>query len=101
MKVDSEIIQTILVTLRDCFPHALLSEGYSNLLSKHDEDILDGHLIYLSQKGLITLPAKYNYFDDYGNQIPNPVRGQGRWAFEVKDTFITCHGIDYLADQGV
>ncbi|MEI7112756.1 hypothetical protein [Serratia sp. TMDUHS_CL] len=98
MKIQNEINKTILLTLREYFPHALMSDGYARLLAGFDEDILDGHMIYLSQKGLISLPSKYRYVDAHGDEVfdPDPVRGQGRWAFMTKDVFITAAGLDYL-----
>ncbi|EMN8321041.1 hypothetical protein [Serratia nevei] len=98
MKIQNEINETILLTLRDYFPHALMSDGYARLLAQFDEDVLDGHMIYLSQKGLISLPSKYRYVDADGYEVSDldPERGQGRWAFMTKDVFITATGIDYL-----
>ncbi|HCD2059991.1 TPA: hypothetical protein NBJ75_002062 [Serratia marcescens] len=98
MKIQNEIIEIILTTLDDYFPHALMSDGYNELLAQIEEDILDGHLIYLDQKGLISLPSRYRYLDQYGDEdaSANPARGSGRWGFMTRDTFITAQGIDYL-----
>ncbi|SPZ65436.1 Uncharacterised protein [Serratia quinivorans] len=96
MKIRNDIIETILLTLRDYFPHALMSDGYDKLLGMFEEDVLDGHMIYLGEKGLISLPSHYRYLDADGDQITDPVRGQGRWGFMTKEVFITAQGIDYL-----
>ncbi|WP_338859393.1 hypothetical protein WCU37_08800 [Serratia marcescens] len=98
MKIQNNIIETILLTLRDYFPHALMLDGYNILLAQFGEDLLDGHLIYLSQKGYISLPSQYRYLDEDGDEVIGvvPERGQGHWEFITKNTFITANGIDYL-----
>ncbi|MGQ6250741.1 hypothetical protein ACUNF8_23350 [Serratia sp. IR-2025] len=98
MKIQNDIIEIILVTLDEYFPHALMLDGYNELLGQFEEDILDGHMIYLDQKGLISLPHKYHYVDEYGDEdaSANPARGTGSWVFMTRETFITAQGIDYL-----
>lgn len=96
MEIRKDIYDNILQVLNNYYPKPLMSDGYDLLLSQYGEDVLDGHLVYLSQKGLISCPHEYSYFDEDGYKIPNLVRGQGGWLIDSKLTFITCSGLDYI-----
>ncbi|HEP0872118.1 hypothetical protein ACU6ZH_11920 [Klebsiella aerogenes] len=96
MEIRKEIYEDILKVLDNYYPKPLMSDGYELLLNRYGEDTLDGHLVYLSQKGLISCPYEYSYLDQDGYKITNPVRGQGGWLIDSKLTFITSIGIDYI-----
>ncbi|MEZ1087275.1 hypothetical protein [Klebsiella pneumoniae] len=96
MEIKKEVYQDILLTLHNYYPDPLMSDGYQFLSDKYGEAVLDGHLVYLSQKGLITCPHEYVYLDEEGHKIRNPIRGQGGWLINPTLTFITSSGIDYV-----
>jgi len=86
MKIDNNIIVGILTKLADVYPFMLETEGYRKLLTEIEESILDGHLIYLSEKGLISTTLRY-------------LEHQREWEIHSNNTRITAHGLDYLASQ--
>ena len=86
MKIDKTIVIGILSRLADVYPYMLNSDGYSQLLIEIEEKILDGHLIYLYEKGLIDTQMKF-------------ISYQGVWEINSSLTRITANGLDYLASQ--
>ncbi len=78
-------INTILKYLRDSYPMMLESEGYRILSSQlESENTLDGHLLYLWEKGLITTEMS---FDQHAQQ----------WSVGAHVTRITALGLDHLS----
>lgn len=96
MEIYEKICETILLKLRDLYPHMLMNDGYIALREIYEEDILDGHLIYLYETGQITLPKL-----EYSYKSPlNPKRGDGGWQMDVYKTRITASGLDNLRNAG-
>lgn len=94
MKIDNDILLRILRDLRDLYPHMLCTSGYKPLLDQFGEDVLDGHLIYLCEKGLIDTQIEYQYEDNL-----NPVAGTGGWIIRSHYTRINSNGLDLLAED--
>lgn len=86
MKIKHSVLTGILQKLADVYPFMLEREGYSQLLTEIEEQILDGHLLYLHEKGLIDTVMKYN---------PHMTS----WEINPNVTRITAHGLDYLEAQ--
>lgn len=86
MKVSENIITAILQRLAESYPLMLKAVGYNELLVDTEEQILDGHLLYLWEKGLIDTEMKFN-----------PHRET--WIVEADITRINAHGLDYLSEK--
>lgn len=86
MKIKDSILSGILQKMADVYPFMLEREGYSQLLTEIEEHTLDGHLIYLHEKGLVDTVMKYN-------------ANMKAWEINTNVTRITAHGLDYLASQ--
>ncbi len=96
MEIYEKICETILLKLKDLYPHMLMDDGYIALREIYEEDILDGHLIYLYETGQITLPKL-----EYSYKSPlNPKREDGGWKMDVYKTRITANGLDNLRNAG-
>lgn len=86
MELSEQHITTILEKLQDVYPFMLESEGYRELTEKLGSDVvLDAHLLYLWEKGLISTDMQY---DPY---TPG-------WTVMAHATRINCAGIDLLAN---
>lgn len=86
MELSKQHIKTILEKLQEVYPLMLESEGYTELTEQLGSDmILDAHLLYLWEKGLINTEMKY---DPY---TPG-------WSVSPHMTRINCAGIDTLAN---
>lgn len=99
MKIEKAIWEDILITLRDYYPHPLMSDGYSHLSGKYGEETLDGHLVYLAEKNLIDTSMEYVFRDEENDEITRPTRGDGEWLVNPNETFINAGGHDYLSSQ--
>lgn len=99
MKIEENVCFDILKYLQEFYPHPLMTDGYTKLLRTYGEDKLDGHILYMYQKGLISSQVQYLYIDEDGAQIDNPKRGEGRWLIDTRQTFITATGLDWLNKQ--
>lgn len=99
MKIEEKVCFDILKYLQEFYPHPLMTDGYTKLLRTYGEDKLDGHILYMYQKGLISSDIHYAYTDEDGLQIDTPKRGEGRWLIDTMQTFITATGLDLLDKQ--
>lgn len=99
MKIEENVCLDILRYLQEFYPHPLMTDGYTKLLRTYGEDKLDGHILYMYQKGLISSEVQYVYMDKNGLQIDYPKRGEGRWHIDTSQTFITATGLDLLDKQ--
>ncbi|MXP53413.1 hypothetical protein FD737_10005 [Pantoea sp. Seng] len=87
MELSKHHIKTILEKLQDVYPLMLESEGYRELTEELGSDvILDAHLLYLWEKGIIDTEMKY---DPY---TPG-------WTVSAHLTRINASGIDLLVDR--
>lgn len=77
---------TILKYLKDAYPLMLESEGYRVLSNQlESENTLDGHLLYLWEKGLISTEMSFDQHDQ-------------QWSVSAHVTRITARGLDYLSE---
>lgn len=87
MELSKQHIKSILEKLQEVYPLMLESEGYKELTQDLGSDvILDSHLLYLWEKGLINTEMKY---DPY---TPG-------WTVSAHLTRINCAGLDLLANS--
>lgn len=89
MKISKMICKTILDKLEDIYPLMLGSGGYADLTTVvGNENTLDGHLLYLNEKGLIRTVMDYDSSDS-------------RWYVNPNQTRISALGLDYLDNNRV
>ncbi|MEX5411364.1 hypothetical protein GV764_17295 [Atlantibacter hermannii] len=87
MRISKSHLRTILNKLEDLYPLPMVAEDYADLAaSLGDEMTLDGHLLYLQEKGFIHITMNYNI-------------AQRAWRINSPETRISAEGLDYLEDQ--
>ncbi|MFC6122580.1 hypothetical protein ACFPZP_16115 [Citrobacter bitternis] len=86
MIISPKVVNTILQRLADVYPFMLKPDGYRELLKEIEENTLDGHLLYLWEKGMIDSQMNFNVH-------------QEQWEINSLLTRITSVGIDYLDSQ--
>ncbi|EKS6329457.1 TPA: hypothetical protein ACGR8R_002157 [Enterobacter hormaechei] len=87
MKIQKDKLVLILKGLAEVYPYYPSSEymqGLANDVGSENE--FDGHMLYLSDKGLIITDMKWDYLE-------------GSYWFSPDKTRISCQGLDYLAEQ--
>lgn len=100
MKIEKPILIKILFVLRNKYPGCLMSYGYETLIEEvGDKQVVDGHLIYLADKGLINIDA---VIVGGPNSVPGrPETYSTEWEFNNEKTRINADGLDWLVKQQV
>lgn len=87
MKIQKDKLVLILNALAEVYPHYPSPEYIQGLANEvGSENEFDGHMLYLSDKGLIITDMKWDY-------------SEGSYWLSPDKTRISCHGLDYLAEQ--
>ncbi|CAM7829923.1 MULTISPECIES: hypothetical protein [Atlantibacter] len=87
MRISKSHLRTILNKLEDLYPLPLEAEDYAGLAAAvGDEMTLDGHLLYLQEKGFIHTSMNYHV-------------AQRAWRINSQETRISADGLDYLEDE--
>lgn len=85
MVISRNIEKKILQRLADIYPMMLEDEGYYELLKDFDESELDGHLLYLWERGMINTEMNYDVFEK-------------KWFINSSVTRINARGLDHLQE---
>ncbi|MEG0230618.1 MAG: hypothetical protein RR970_00790 [Hafnia sp.] len=85
MKIDNEKLDLLLNALAEVYPYFPSTEYMEGLIDDiGGDDVFDGHMLYLKDKGLIISDMKWDSESE-------------KYWLSPADTRISCIGLDYLA----